>query len=225
MTNTKAGLRVAVYSDVICPWCYIGKTRLDEAIKLIDDAVDISVEWKPYQLNAAMPVEGMDRDKYMISKFGTADVSAVQQQLSKAGSEHGIRINFSQIKRIPNTMKAHRLLWFAKKHNKQEVLLDSLFRRFFYNGQDLGSTDVLVAAAAEAGLPSDEALQFLRTDQSISEVQAEEEAGVDMGIHMVPTFVVDDKIVAAGAESANELAALLKKAASKKRSPAISYQL
>jgi predicted DsbA family dithiol-disulfide isomerase len=214
MNNKKASITVDVYSDVICPWCYIGKTRLDEAIQMLGDDVEVKVDWKPYQLNAAMPTQGMDRQEYLIRKFGTTNVSEMQGQLNKAGLAYGVRIDFNQIKRVPNTFKAHRLLRWAKKFNLQQTLLAILFRRFFNYGQDLGNTDVLVACASEAGLPTDAVIKFLHSNECEPEVHEEEENGVEMGISMVPTFVVDDQIIGEGTKSSDELANLLKKAAS-----------
>ncbi len=208
-----ASIQLDIYSDVICPWCYVGKARLDEALKTIDTAQNIKVTWKPFELNPTMPSEGADRKEYMLRKFGTSDMSGMQNRLSSAGAENGVKFNFANITRVPNTFNAHRLIWFAEKEGKQHDLSEVLFRKYFYDGKDLGDVDNLVSAAEEAGLNAASTRQFLNSNEGVPEVRKEEQEGRAMGISAVPTFIVNGEIVASGAIPPAELVSLIQNAA------------
>ncbi|HEY9734159.1 MAG TPA: DsbA family oxidoreductase [Drouetiella sp.] len=209
----EASIHLDIYSDVICPWCFVGKARLDAALKIIGQSVKISSAWKPFELNPTMPSQGVDRKEYMLKKFGTSDISAMQKRLTDAGAEDGVRFDFAAMKRVPNTFNAHRLLWWSKKEDKQHHLSEVLFRAYFLEGKDIGDIEVLTAAAQEAGLDAAESRKFLSSEQGTTEVREEENAGRLLGISAVPTFVLNGEIIASGAIPASELASLLKDAA------------
>ncbi len=209
----KTSLKLEVYSDVICPWCYVGKARLDKALDSIGSELDVHVEWMPFELNPSMPEGGMDRREYLTKKFGTADISQMQRRLNDAGSPDGLQFNFASIKVVPNTFNAHRLLWFAKSSGKQHALASILFRNYFTDGVDIGDVEVLVTAAIEAGLSGDESREFLAGDDGSNEVKAEKNNGHELDIHAVPTFVLNGRVLVSGAVASDELAKLLKKAA------------
>ncbi len=212
MTDTgKNSVQLEIYSDVICPWCYVGKARYDEALKLLDSKLSLQTSWKPFELNPSMPKEGADRKEYMTKKFGSSDMSAMQNRLSSAGAENGLKFNFAEMKRVPNTFNAHRLIWFAGTQGKQHELSEVLFRKYFHDAQDIGNTDVLVLAAEEAGIPANVAREFLQSDAGVDEVQKEEKEGRLLGIDAVPTFVLNGEIIASGAIPAEELASLIEK--------------
>ncbi len=208
-----ASIQLDIYSDVICPWCYVGKARLDEALKTIGTALNIHITWKPFELNPTMPSEGADRKEYMLKKFGTADLSGMQNRLSTAGAENGVNFDFAKITRVPNTFNAHRLIWLAKKENKQHELSEVLFRKYFFDGADLSSNENLLSAAAEAGLNTESTRQFLNSTEGIAEVRKEEQQGRAMGISAVPTFIVNGEIIASGAIPPSELVSLIESAA------------
>ncbi len=208
-----ASIHLDIYSDVICPWCYVGKARLDEALKNISSSLSVTKSWKPFELNPTMPAEGADRKEYMLKKFGTSDVSAMQKRLSDAGAENGVRFDFSAMKRVPNTFNAHRLIWYSLKEGKQHLLAEVLFRTYFLEGKDLGDINVLVEAAAQATLDAEHSRRFLNSDDGAQEVRKEENEGRMMGINAVPTFVVNGEIIASGAIPPDELASLLEEAA------------
>ncbi len=208
-----ASIQLDIYSDVICPWCYVGKARLDEALQTIGTSLNIKTTWKPFELNPTMPSEGTDRKEYMLKKFGTADFSGMQNRLSTAGAENGVKFNFAIMTRVPNTFNAHRLIWFAEKQGRQHELSEVLFRKYFFDGKDLGDIDNLVSAAEEAGLNAASTRQFLNSTKGVVEVRKEEQEGREMGISAVPTFIVNGEIVASGAISSSELVSLIEAAA------------
>ncbi|MBS1989659.1 MAG: DsbA family oxidoreductase [Cyanobacteria bacterium SZAS LIN-3] len=212
MAESKA-VRVEIYSDVICPWCYVGKARLDKALAMIDPALAPEVIWRAFELNPKMPAGGMGRKDYLTAKFGSSDISVMEQRLNAAGNPDGLQFNFGAMKVVPNTFKAHRLLWFAHKKGKQHQLAEVLFRNYFTDGLDPGSDDVLVKAALEAGLAAGDVETFLSGNEGTSEVKAELENAASLNIHSVPTFVVNGEVVASGAIASTELKRLIEQAA------------
>lgn len=202
--NTES-IQLDIYSDLICPWCYVGKARLDAALESMGSAKNIKVTWKPFQLNPTMPPQGMERSQYMLKKFGTSDISAMQTRLTTAGNENGVVFNFTAMRRVPNTFNGHRLLWFALKNDKQHALSAVLFRKYFHDGQDIGATEILIEAAIEAGLDGTAAREFLSSEDGSEAVREEENEGRQLGINAVPTFILDGEIIASGAVPPAEL--------------------
>jgi len=209
----KIGVQIEVYSDVICPWCYVGEARLNQAIQSISADFNVAAVWQPFELNPTMPEGGMDRKEYLTRKFGHSDMSGMQEKLNAAGAADGLRFNFAAMKRVPNTFNAHRLLWFAKSNGLQGALADILFRRYFTETEDIGDLEVLVAAASEAGIVEDDARQFLESEAGSAEVRKEQAAGLALGIHAVPTFVMDGRVIASGAIAPTALAQLIQEGA------------
>jgi predicted DsbA family dithiol-disulfide isomerase len=208
-----ASIQLDIYSDVICPWCYVGKARLDAALETIGTTVDVKTTWKPFELNPTMPTEGIDRKEYMLKKFGTSDISGMQNRLSSAGAENGVQFNFAAMQRVPNTFTAHRLIWFAERKHRQHQLSEILFRNYFYEGKDIGDMAVLLLAAQEAGLDANETKRFLESSEGVEEVRKEENEGRLMGINAVPTFIVNGEIIASGAVPPAELVSAIESAA------------
>lgn len=207
--KTEPSIQLNIYSDVICPWCFVGKARLDEAARMLPNSVSLKTAWKPFELNPTMPADGADRSEYMLQKFGTADINQMQNRLSRAGGENGVKFNFDLIKRVPNTFNAHRLIWYAEKHGKQHDLSEILFRNYFVDGKDIGKIEVLLEAAIEAGLPEEGVTQFLNGNDGVAEVREEENYGRSLGIHAVPTFVLNGEVIASGAVPPDELVAAI----------------
>jgi predicted DsbA family dithiol-disulfide isomerase len=200
MSEQDAALHIDIYSDVICPWCYVGKRRLERALKTWD-GVPVDIRWRPFQLNPTMPHNGMDRRQYLDAKFGSsAAAQTIYDQVSKAGTEEGIPFAFERIARTPNTFVAHRLVWLAGYQGKQDEVVEMLFRRYFVEGGDIGKIETLSQAAADAGLDRAAVETFLAGDGGIEAVQAEEAAGHHMGIRGVPYFVVDGVNALSGAQ-------------------------
>jgi predicted DsbA family dithiol-disulfide isomerase len=201
-----AVVQVDVYSDIVCPWCFVGRRRLARAVELLGDRHELQVTWKPFQLNAWIPPEGMDRAEYRKAKFGSAErSSSMDGRLQAIGQEEGIALNFDKIKRTPNTFDAHRLIWLGEQQGRQIEVVDALFRAYFQDGKDVGDHAVLVELAAEAGLDAEEARRFLASTDGVSDVDEEESVGRSLGIDGVPFFLFAGKYGVSGAQPAEVL--------------------
>lgn len=202
-------LRIDVYSDVICPWCYVGKRRLEKALSLLDGTLRTKVTWRPFQLNPTMPKEGMERTEYLTAKFGSVETYSrvVEDQILAAGSDEPISFAFGKIARTPNTFLAHRLIWYGEQQGCQNELVELLFKSYFQNGADIGSRDVLAGLAGQVGLTAE---AFLFGDEGTVEVKSEEAVGRRLGIRSVPYFVLDQAYSIHGAQPPELLAAAVK---------------
>ncbi len=201
-----AVVEIDVYSDVVCPWCYVGRRRLARAVELLADRHEVRVTWKPYQLNPWIPAEGMDRAEYRRMKFGSAErSSSMDDRLREAGQGEGIELAFERIRRTPNTVDAHRLIWHGAQQGRQFEVVDALFKAYFTDGQDIGDRTVLAEAAARAGLDASAARRFLDGDEGLAEVEEEESVGRSFGIDGVPFFVLAGKYGVSGAQPADVL--------------------
>jgi predicted DsbA family dithiol-disulfide isomerase len=192
-------MQIDIYSDIVCPWCYVGKRRLERALTSVGGAVHVT--WRPFQLNPTMPLEGMDRTTYLKSKFGSLEVfGRMKEQLLAAGAEEGIPFAFEKIQRTPNTFSAHRLVWYAAEHGQQDEVVEALFRSYFVEGKNIGDVKTLAHAAAEAGLDRTEIEHFLASEKGVVEVKTEEAMGRRLGIRGVPYFVFNGRISLSGAQ-------------------------
>ncbi|HSQ91649.1 MAG TPA: DsbA family oxidoreductase, partial [Nitrospiraceae bacterium] len=163
-SSKKSMMRIDIYSDIVCPWCFVGKRRLERALTSVGG--EIRVTWRPFQLNPTMPLDGMDRTTYLKAKFGSLEAfSRMEEQLLAAGEDEQIPFAFEKIKRTPNTFAAHRLLWYAEQQGRQDATVESLFRGYFTEGVDIGSIPVLTQLASRAGLDVAVAGSFLRSEE------------------------------------------------------------
>jgi len=202
-------LHIDVYSDVVCPWCYVGKRRLERALREWRDDSCVEVNWRPFQLNPTMPKHGMDRTVYLETKFGSLDrFREMEQRLLEAGKAERISFAFEKIARTPNTFLAHRLIWYAEQQGCQDVVVESLFKAYFEEGSDIGSQSILVELADRAGLRAD---RFFDTEEGTTEVRAEEAVGHGLGIRGVPYFVIDKALGISGAQPVEVFVAALEK--------------
>lgn len=191
-------LTIDIYSDVICPWCYVGKRRLERALSYVESTLKTQVTWRPFQLNPTMPQDGMDRTAYLQAKFGSLDTfKEMEERLLEAGSIEQIPFAFEKIVRTPNTFLAHRLMWYAASHGLQDAVVDQLFRGYFEEGLNIGVAQVLVKLADRAGLNAE---RFLKSEEGTAEVKAEESVGHQLGIRGVPYFVLDNAHGISGAQ-------------------------
>jgi predicted DsbA family dithiol-disulfide isomerase len=198
-----AVVRVDVFSDVICPWCLVGRHRFARAVEMLAGLHDVEITWKPFQLNPWMPAEGMERSAYRAAKFGSAErSSSMDGRLTAMARDEGIELAFDRIVRTPNTFDAHRLIWLANQRGCQIEVVDALFRAYFQEGRDVGDRSVLAALAAEAGLDADEVRAFLASDAGVAEVEEEESVGRSLGIDGVPFFLFEGKYGVSGAQPA-----------------------
>ena len=195
-------LPVMIYSDVICPWCYVGKRRFERALASPGMPSQVAMSWRPFELNPDMPEEGMERAAYRAAKFGPERSRQLDEQMAHTGREVGIEFAFDKMRRTPSTRLAHRMIWQAGRHglDAQNELVDRLFAGYFEEGLDIGRKDVLVGIAKEAGIEAVDARFALGEDASLEAVLDLEDAGIRMGIRGVPFFVVLDKYAISGAQ-------------------------
>ncbi|MDH5195187.1 MAG: DsbA family oxidoreductase [Nitrospira sp.] len=209
MNRQVSTLSIDVYSDVICPWCYVGKRRLERALKPVRDQVKVEVTWRPFQLNPTMPPQGMNRTVYLETKFGSLQVfKEMEEHLLEAGRGEQIPFAFEKIGRTPNTFLAHRLIWYAGVQGRQDAVVEQLFKGYFEEGLNIGLPSVLLELADRAGL---QAHQFLTSDDGAAEVKAEEAVGRQLGIRGVPYFVIEKTYGVSGAQPAEVLVAAIER--------------
>ena len=194
MTSAKNNneLVLEITSDFVCPWCYIGDTRLEEALKKAAPKLKVTRQWRPYELNRNMPEDGMDRKEYLSKKFGGADkLKEIDERLKSLGAEDGLDFRPDLIKKSPNTLKAHRLMWLAAKEDKADELAMLIFKAYFTEGKDIGDAAVLTTLAGKAGLDEKKIKAFLASDEGTAEIRKMEDEGTDRGIQGVPFTVID----------------------------------
>ena len=197
---------VDVVSDVVCPWCYIGKRRLEAAIAQFRESnpeLPFEIRWHPFQLNPDLPAEGVDRKGYLEAKFGGPErAKQIYERVTAAGTSVGIPFDFDAIERQPNTLQAHRLVAWAQSRNEgdADALVEGLFRANFIEGRFVGSTDELVTIATAAGYDPTDARTFLESDALKDEVAQSDLRAREMGIGGVPFFIFDGKTAVSGAQ-------------------------
>ncbi len=199
-------MRIDIVSDTICPWCFIGKRRLERALAgWPGERVEIG--WRPFQLNPEMPSAGMDRHAYLETKFGGAErAQRVYTPIIEAGLGEGIAFAFDKIRRTPNTLLSHRLIRHAGDKGRQGEVVEALFRGYFLSGQDIGDVEIATEIAVSAGLGRDETRTFLASDAEREDVAAEESLARSLGIQGVPCFIIDRRVMVSGAQPADVLA-------------------
>ena len=194
-------MKIDIISDTICPWCFIGKRRLEQALKTRPQA-DLEISWQPFQLNPDMPADGMEREAYLAAKFSGRDrAGRAYQTIAQAGGERGINFRFDRIRRTPNTVNSHRLIHRAGKKGVHDDVVEALFRVYFQDGRDIGDTEVLADVAAGAGLERDDILDYLRSDEDAAYIRVEDDRVRLQGVNSVPCFVIEDKYAVSGAQS------------------------
>lgn len=193
-------IKIDIISDPICPWCFIGKTRLDRAFEA-NPTHDFVIEWHPFQLNPTMPAEGMERREYLEAKFGGQQGAFdVYNQIDKTARETGIEMNFGGIKRTPNTIDAHRLIHWAGIEGKQNAVVDRLFKAYFMEGRDISEHSVLTRIATAVGMDTDAIRRLLESDADADDIKARDADARRRGIQGVPAFVIANEYVVQGAQ-------------------------
>jgi predicted DsbA family dithiol-disulfide isomerase len=194
-------LTVDVTSDVICPWCYIGKRRLEKAVTALADPAGVRVRWHPFQLNPSMPREGMNRKEYRTAKFGSWDRSlALDAQVTEVGRAEGLSFAFDRAERTPNTLDSHRLILLAEEENVQDAVVEALFGAYFTEGRDIGHTPTLLDVVAGAGLDRSRAGALLSGDDGIEAIRESEREAQASGTQGVPLFLINKQIALSGAQ-------------------------
>ncbi len=213
MSQQGTGVHIEVYSDVVCPWCYVGKRRLERALAQLNGAAQARITWRPFQLNPTMPLDGMDRATYLKAKFGSLEnFGRMEEQLLAAGADERIPFAFEKIQRTPNTFTAHRLVWYAEQQGKQDAMVEALFRGYFLEGKNIGDVQTLTHVAAEAGLDRTETEEFLESEKGVVEVKGEEAVGRRLDIRGVPYFVLNGRVAISGAQPPDIFASAIQQA-------------
>jgi predicted DsbA family dithiol-disulfide isomerase len=206
-------LTIDIVSDVVCPWCYIGKRNLEAALAELPRD-DIEIRWRPYQLDPTIPPEGIARRAYLERKFGER-VDEIYTRVAAAGRDAGIDFAFDRIERSPNTLDAHRLIRWSQSVGKQVELVERLFRDFFVEGRDVGDRAVLIEAAGAVGMELDVVKRLLAGNADKDSVREEIATAQRLGVTGVPFFILAGRFGMPGAQSPEVLASAIKKAAEK----------
>jgi len=202
MVSLAVPISITVYSDVICPWCYLGKRRLEAALAEVGPSVTghMSFSWRPFELNPNMPAEGMERRSYRAAKFGDARSAELDLKMAETGRELGIAFAFDRMQRTPNTRLAHRLIWEAGRQGRQDAMVERLFHGYFEEGLDIGAADTLRSLADECKLDAKATGQALIGEDSLKAVTKLEQEGYSLGIKGVPFFLLLNRYGVSGAQ-------------------------
>jgi len=193
-------VHIDIVSDVICPWCFIGKRRLSRALEQRAELA-VSVTWRAFQLNPDMPRGGMARADYIAAKFGSATHAArIYAAITEAGTGENISFAFDRIKRTPNTRDAHRLIRYATAQGNADPVVEAVFRAYFEDGRDIGDVVVLADIAAESGSEREAVADWLAGEAGLEEVLGEDRSARRLGISGVPCFILDGGYSISGAQ-------------------------
>ncbi|MGO8919840.1 MAG: DsbA family oxidoreductase [Stellaceae bacterium] len=193
-------MHIDIVSDVVCPWCFIGKRRLEKALALRPE-IEAEITWRPFQLNPDLPLEGVERKAYLAAKFGgNAHAERIYANVTEAGATVDIPFAFDRIRRTPNTRDAHRLLRYAAAEGSADAMVEALFRGYFIDGRDIGDRAVLAEIAGEVGLDAAEAGAWLASPAELEEVLAEDRGARRLGINAVPCFIFERHYAVSGAQ-------------------------
>jgi predicted DsbA family dithiol-disulfide isomerase len=216
MSAAATPLRIEVVSDVVCPWCYIGKRRLEKALALVEGSLAPQISWLPFQLNPGMPAEGMPRAEYRRAKFGSLERGReLDARVAAEGRSEGIDFALERIERTPNTFAAHQLIDLAQQEGAGAPVVDALFRAYFEEARDVGDRGVLLGIAESAGLARAQVEARWADAAEARRVAELEDSMKALGISGVPTFILERKFGVSGAQPAEALAAAMREAAAK----------
>lgn len=207
-------INVNMTFDFVCPWCYIGETRLLKAIQSLPNLA-VDVHWKPFEFNPNMPAEGVDLKEYMDNKYGPGHFEAMVTRVTAIGHADGIALDYDKATRLPNTNLAHQLVIFARRHQREHALITRIFIAYFGLGLDIANPQILANLAEETGLNKEAALQFLAENAGQDEVKSLEREGRMKHINGVPLFEIED-ITLSGAQPLTVFRDSLLKAAAEK---------
>jgi len=211
--TASAGTRIDIVSDAICPWCYVGKRQLERALTILArEELYFQIHWNPFQLNPDMPKQGRDRAAYRAWKFGSAEkATALDQRITDAAAAVGLPFRTDLMTQTPNTIDAHRLIWFAGQNGDQDAAMEAVFKAYFIDGRDIGDQAVLADCGAAAGLPRQAVVDFLAGDLADQEMRAADQAARKAGVSGVPSFFLDGYSLFSGAMPAETIADALRR--------------
>ena len=211
--STHQPVRIDVVSDIVCPWCFIGKHRLEKAIALNPD-IPVEVRWRPYFLNDWIPREGISREQYLTTKFGSPErYKGIAQRVSAAAAAEGLTYAMDKISRQPNTLDAHRMIRWADEIGKAAEMKQRLMDLYFTAGADLTNHAVLAQAAADIGLDAEATRKALASDKDVAEIEREALSAKEAGIDGVPCFIFGGKFAISGAQAPEYLAEAIERMA------------
>lgn len=200
MNGSSSITRLDIFSDPVCPWCYIGKGLLDRALEA-HSGHPFLIEWHPFQLNPDVPREGRDHAAYLDALFGgKLNSASARTQVERAAAAAGLAVNFDAMKRMPNTLDAHRLIHWAGLEGRQSAMVSALFRAHFREGRDIGDPEALAGLAGEAGMDPVLTARLLATDADREPVLQREAHARERGLNAVPTFIIANQYVLTGAQ-------------------------
>jgi predicted DsbA family dithiol-disulfide isomerase len=201
-------VRLDIISDAICPWCYIGKRQVERALPLLAaDGLRLDVQWHAFQLNPDMPPSGLDRAEYRRTKFGSAEAGReADARVAAAAADVGLEIHHEKMRRTPNTVMAHRVIWLAGKHGVQDSVVEALFAAYFTWGRDIGDPAELIDIAGAAGLAPGLVRALLDTEDGRHEVLSEDAMARNAGLDGVPCFTMEGHVLFSGAVPADAMA-------------------
>jgi predicted DsbA family dithiol-disulfide isomerase len=208
-----AALHIDVVSDVVCPWCFIGKHRLETALTLVPD-IPVAINWRPYFLNPWIPREGIDRQTYLETKFGSAERYAIiAERVVAAAAMEGLLYASDAIGRQPNTLDCHRLILWSRSATDPGNMKQRLMELYFSEGADLTDSKTLIQAAVDCGMDGDLVRRLLASDADVDRIENEANSAKEAGIDGVPCFVFGGSVVVTGAQSPEYLASAIERAA------------
>jgi len=202
-------IQIDLFSDVICPWCYIGKRRMERALKSREE-LSVEINWRAFQLNPEMPSTGIPREQYLILKFGDKTrAKAIYDNIQKAGDTEGLSFNFDNITHTPNTVLAHRLIGWSQKQNKSEDIVENLFKAYFVDGRNIGSMEILREIAIDTNLDANSFDEHFSNDDDLQEIHLETRYAYENGITGVPCFIFNKSFSITGAQEPEAFLPLL----------------
>lgn len=202
-------MQIDVISDTVCPWCYIGKRRLEKALSLRPQ-LTFEVRWRPFQLDPSMPMEGVDRNEHLARKFGSVEkLKPAQALLEQAGLEYGISFAFDKIRRAPNTLNSHRLIRWSHSLGLQDEMVEGLFHAYFVEGLDIGNIAVLARIGDTIGMDGELVEELLHSDADIESVTQQDSMARKFGVQGVPSFLIGGRALVTGAEDPEALATMI----------------
>lgn len=211
MPNMKPVIKIEIVSDVVCPWCYIGKRRIEKAMKELSREFDFDVSYLPFELNPQTPKEGFNQKEYLTNKFGGPErYDQVTSQVTHVASAEGLKFNFDKQHTSPNTKDAHRVIWLAKKEGKQPQVKEAFLKAYFEEGIDLTRKENIIAIAASVGMDQVRVATLLDSNEGIEEVNQLEQQNHQRGISGVPFYIINNQYGISGAQSSGVFIQALK---------------
>ena len=193
-------MKIDIISDTVCPWCFIGKRRLERALAMRPN-ITTEITWHPFQLNPEMPPDGIERQIYLKAKFGSSErAKDIYRAVDQASVGEKLDLQLDDIKRMPNSLQSHRLLHYARRHDKQDVVAENLFQSYFFYGIDIGSIAHLIKIAAESGLDDEDVRSYMESSEDIELVRGHDTQSRKLGVSGVPCFIIAEEYAISGAQ-------------------------